>query len=148
MDARDTLTADLARLTAELEKEKAQSRHLAEAMSRKIDELIAAENQCSHYKAQYTRAEQTRKEACDANVKAQADMLWATAELERKQRECERLREALRGMLRTYNDAQCSELHHKKADQHASHEPCPVRARREAALDAAEAALSAGEERW
>lgn len=90
-----TLTADLARLTAELEKEKAQSRHLAEAMSRKIGELIASENQCSYYKAQYTRAEQTRKEACDANVKAQADMLWAKAELERKQRECEGLREAL-----------------------------------------------------
>lgn len=93
IDKNNKLTADLARLTAELEKEKAQSRHLAEAMSSKIEELIASENQCSYYKTQYTRAEQTRKEACYANLKAQTSMLWLTAELERSQRECEGLRE-------------------------------------------------------
>lgn len=68
--------AQLAAMEQELEKEKAQSRHLAEAVSRKIDELIAAENQCSYYRMQYTRTEKVRKEACEANAKAQAKTLW------------------------------------------------------------------------
>lgn len=87
-----TVEQERDRLTAELEKEKAQSRHLAGAVSRKIDELIAAENQCGYYKMQYSRAEQVRKEACEANAKAQAAMLWLEADLERSRKECERLR--------------------------------------------------------
>lgn len=94
-----TLTAEVARLTAELEKETAHSKHLAGAVSRKIEELIAVENQCGYYRTQYGRAEQIRKEACEANVKAQAAMLWLEAELERSRPECERLREALASLI-------------------------------------------------
>lgn len=87
-----TVEQERDRLTAELEKETAHSKHLAGAVSRKIDELIAAENQCGYYRMQYSRAEQVRKEACEANAKAQAAMLWLEADLERSRKECERLR--------------------------------------------------------
>ena len=88
------------KIEGELEKEKAHSKHLAGAVSRKIEELIAVENQCGYYKTQYSRAEQVRREACEANVKAQADMLWMRADLERSRQECERLRHMLPGVPR------------------------------------------------
>ncbi|MFZ3193709.1 MAG: hypothetical protein WA154_10970 [Moraxellaceae bacterium] len=90
-----SLAEQVRRMAAELEKETAHSKHLAGAVSRKIDELIAAENQCGYYKMQYSRAEQVRKEACEANAKAQAAMLWLEADLERSRKECEALREVL-----------------------------------------------------
>lgn len=68
--------SDLDAMRAELDKEQAHSKYLAEAMSRQIDERIAVENQCAYYRTQYTRAETIRKEACEANVKAQTRMLW------------------------------------------------------------------------
>lgn len=94
-----TLTAEVARLTGELEKETAHSKHLAGAVSRKIEELIATENQCGYYRTQYSRAEQVRKEACEANAKAQAAMLWLEADLERSRQECEGLREAVASLI-------------------------------------------------
>lgn len=71
-----THASDLDAMRAELDKEQAHSKYLAEAMSRQIDERIAVENQCAYYRTQYTRAETIRKEACEANVKAQTRMLW------------------------------------------------------------------------
>ena len=87
-----SLAEQVRRMAAELEKEVAHSKHLAGAVSRKIEDLIAVENQCGYYKTQYSRAEKVRKEACEANAKAQAAMLWLEADLERSRRECERLR--------------------------------------------------------
>lgn len=96
----------LAASQQQLEKEQAQSQHLAEAMSSKIDELLATEKECSYYKAQYTRAEQIRKEACEANVKAQAKMLWQEDALAAKEQECERLREAAIALLNAKTDGE------------------------------------------
>lgn len=118
-----SLAEQVRRMAAELEKETAHSKHLAGAVSRKIEDLIAAENQCGYYKTQYSRAEQVRKEACEANVKAQAAMLWLEADLERSRQECEGLREALASLI--------------GATRHLN--PCP------GTMEQALAALSAGE---
>lgn len=117
------LASDLNAVTAELEKEKAQSQHLAEAVSRKIDELIAAENQCSYYRMQYTRAEQIRKEACEANAKAQAKMLWQEDALAAKEQECESLQAQLSHALmmgeRRYEE--CERLRGAVRENHQWH---------------------------
>lgn len=108
-----SLAEQVRRMAAELEKETAHSKHLAGAVSRKIDELIAAENQCGYFKMQYSRAEQVRKEACEANAKAQAAMLWLEADLERSRKECEGLRELAMGARRAfafYSERDGSEL--------------------------------------
>lgn len=88
--------AELDALRKELAHETAHSKYLAEAVTRQIEERIAAENQCAHFRTQYTRAEAIRKEACEANVKAQARMLWLEddnkslrAQLERAEKDAE-----------------------------------------------------------
>ena len=148
LDRIAALESQLAEARTELEKETAQSKHLAEAMSRKIQELIAAENQCAYYKGQYTRTEQVRKEACEANAKAQAKTLWLEGELAASREREGRMREALQNLLRETHEPSCYHVHHAKRDQHEYIEACPVIQRHRTAVGRAVAALAAkkGEE--
>lgn len=139
------LASDLDAVRAELEKEKAHSKHLVAAMSRKIDELIAAESQCAYYRLQYTRAEEVRKEACKANLDAQVKMSWQADELAASQQECERLREALAGLSAACpSELDCYAFHHAKPDQHEYGDTCQPKQRYEQALAKAAAALATG----